>query len=53
MITLATAWGYKQHILIKKTYRDNIEFFQGETLKKTNLDEIIVSYSYLFAYNYL
>ena len=53
MMTLATAWGYKQHILIKKTFRDNIEFFQGETLKKTDLNEMIVSYSDHYAYNYL
>ena len=53
MMTLATAWGYKQHILIKKTFRDNIEFFQGETLKKTDLNEMIISYSDHYAYNYL
>ncbi len=52
MITLATAWGYTRHILIKKRFIDGIEFFYGEKLKETNLDELIVSYSDHWAYNY-
>lgn len=52
MMSLATAWGYKQHILIKKTFLDGIEFFRGETLKKTELDKILISYSDNWAYNY-
>lgn len=53
MMTLATAWGYKKHIIIKKSFTDGIEFFKGETLQETNLDEIRVSYSDHWAYNYL
>jgi hypothetical protein len=53
MMSLATAWGYKQHIIIKKVFIDGIEFFKGEKLAETNLDEIIVSYSDHWAYNYL
>ncbi|MFV0357760.1 MAG: primase C-terminal domain-containing protein [Bacteroides thetaiotaomicron] len=52
-ITMATAWGYKQHILIKKSFIDGIEFFSGETLAKTNLDEVVVSYGNHWAYDYL
>ncbi|AVO23145.1 DNA primase [Xanthomonas phage RiverRider] len=52
IISMATAWGYKQHIIIKKRFENNIEFFSGETLKETDLDEIILSYSDSFAYNY-
>lgn len=52
MITLASAWGIKKHIVIKKSYVDGIEFFSGETLKETNLNELIVSYSDHWAYNY-
>lgn len=52
MITLATAWGYKQHILIKKAYVDGIEFFKGETLEKTDLNKLGVSYGDHWAYNY-
>lgn len=53
MMTLATAWGYKKHIIIKKSFIDGIEFFRGETLTETNLDELILSYSDHWAYNYL
>ncbi len=52
LMTLATAWGYKQHILIKKTYVDGIEFFTGETLEKTDLNKLIISYSESYAYEY-
>lgn len=51
-MTLATAWGYKQHIVVKKRFQDGIEFFSGETLEETNLDQIGISYSDHFAYNY-
>lgn len=53
MMSLATAWGYKKHIVIKKTFVDGIEFFKGEKLKETDLNEVLVSYSDNFAYNYL
>lgn len=53
MMTLATAWGYKQHIIIKKSFVDGIEFYSGEKLKETNLDEIIVSYGDHWAYGYM
>lgn len=53
MMTLATAWGYRQHIIIKKTFVDGIEFFKGETLEETNLSKLKISYSDHFAYNYL
>ena len=53
MITLATAWGYKQHIIIKKSFNDGIEFFRGETLQETNIDEMVISYSDNWAYNYV
>ena len=53
MMTLATAWGYKKHIIIKKTFTDGIEFFKGETLKETDLNEMVVSYSDHWAYNYM
>lgn len=52
MITMATAWGYKQHIVIKKSFVDGIEFFAGETLKETDLDSMIMSYSHHWAYHY-
>lgn len=45
MVTLATAWGYQNNILIKKTNESGIEFFEGEMLQETCTDKMIVSYS--------
>jgi hypothetical protein len=53
MMTLAIAWAYKKHIAIKKTYIDGIEFFKGDKLKETNLDEMRIAYSDHWAYNNL
>lgn len=52
MIVMATAWGYKNNIIIKKSFNDGIQFLHGETLKPTNLDEIIVSFSADMTQNY-
>ncbi len=52
LMTLATAWGYKQHILIKKSFMEGIEFYSGETLKETSLDEVQLCYSNDFAQNF-
>jgi len=46
LMTLATAYGYQNNIIIKKFYEDGVEFFRGETLKETNLNEMIVSYAH-------
>jgi len=45
MLTLATAYGYKNNIIIKKAFNDGIEFLRGESLKETDLAKMIVSYS--------
>lgn len=45
MMALAIAYGYKHNIIIKKTYSDGIEFFQGETLPVTDLARMNISYS--------
>ena len=45
MLSLAIAWGYKNNIIIRKSYVDEIEFLSGEALKETNLDKIQVAYS--------
>ena len=52
MLTFATAWGYNNHIIIKKTFSEGIEFFKGEALEETNLDEVLMSYSNTFAEGY-
>jgi hypothetical protein len=53
LMTLATAWGYKRHIVIKKNFVDGIEFFSGDKLKETDLNAIRISYSDHWAFNYL
>lgn len=45
LLTLATAYGYKNNIIIKKSFSDGIEFLRGETLKETSLSKMTVSYS--------
>lgn len=53
LMNLAVAWGYKNQIIIKKSFIDGIEFFKGETLKKTDLNKVIVSWSQDFAFDYV
>lgn len=53
MLTLATAWGYKNNVIIKKTFNDGIEFLRGETLKEVDLNSMIVSYSADIVKDYL
>lgn len=45
MLTLATAYGYKNNIIIKKSFADGIEFLRGETLEATDINAIRVAYS--------
>lgn len=52
LMNLAMAWGYKNHIIVKKMFIEGIEFFRGETLKETSLDQVIISYSDHQAYRY-
>lgn len=51
-IALATAWGYKNNVVIKKSFVDNIEFLSADSLKDTDLDSLIISVSNDIAYNY-
>lgn len=53
LMHMATAWGYKNNIIIKKSFKDGIEFFTGETLKETDLDQLTVAYSQSFSDGYL
>lgn len=53
LMTMAVAAGYGRNIIIKKKFVDGIEFFRGEKLQETNLDELVLSYSDHWAYNYL
>ena len=52
LMNLATAWGYRNHIIVKKTFEQGIEFFRGESLEEVDLDAVRVSYSDHVAFNY-
>ena len=52
MMTLAMAWGYRNHVIVRKRFMEGIEFFEGEALKETSLDQLRVSYSDHVAYRY-
>jgi hypothetical protein len=45
MLNLAIAYGYKNNIIIKKSFSDGIEFLRGETLQATDLSKMVISYS--------
>lgn len=45
MLSLAIAYGYKNNIIIRKSYVDDIEFLSGESLKETDLNNVSFSYS--------
>jgi len=45
MLNLAIAYGYKNNIIIKKSFSDGIEFLRGETLEETDLNKLTVAYS--------
>lgn len=45
MMTLAIAYGYSNNIIIKRSEVDDIEFFSGEALEKTDITKIPLSYS--------
>jgi hypothetical protein len=52
LMTLATSYGYRNNIIIKKRMLDDIEFFDGETLQETDLDSLTVAISKDIAYNF-
>ena len=53
LLQLATAWGYKNQIIIKRTSNNGIEFFKGETLDTTDFEKIVLSYSNDIASGYV
>ena len=52
LMNLARAWGIKNNILIKTVVNDGIEFFSADTLKNTDLNNLIVSGSDDVAFHY-
>ena len=52
LMTMAVAAGHSRNWIIKKKFVDGIEFFRGEKLQETNLNELVLSYSDHWAYHY-
>jgi len=52
LMSLAMSFGYRNNIIIKKREIDNIEFFKGETLIETDLNNLTVAISKDMAYDY-
>lgn len=52
MLNMAIAWGYKNHIVIKKSMSNNIEFLTGETLEPTDLNNLRLACSKDIALGY-
>jgi len=52
LMTLATSFGYKNNIIIKKRVLDDIDFFLGETLMETDLNSLTVAISKDIAYHF-
>ena len=52
MLEYAVAWAYKNNIIIKKLYDGNILFLRGESLRKTDIDKLIISTSDKLAEGY-
>lgn len=52
LMMLACAWGYKNNILIRRNTVDSIELFTGETLEKTDLNQMTLSWSDNVAFHY-
>lgn len=53
LMSLAIAYGYKNNIIIKKSYDSGIEFLKGESMAVTNLNKMTISYSKDIAQGYL
>jgi len=45
LLAMASSWGYKNNVIIRKYFRDGIEFFSGESLQKTDLSKMVFAYS--------
>ena len=53
MILMATAWGYKNNVIIKKIFTDGIMFLRGESIEETDTNKMRISYSTDMTNNYL
>lgn len=52
LMALAVAYGYKNNIVIKRSYSEGIEFLEGESMAETDLNKMILSYSKDITYHF-
>lgn len=52
MLSLAIAYGYKNNIVIKKSFANGVEFLRGETIKETDINKMVIAYSTDFTTDY-
>ena len=52
LLSLAISWGYKNNVIIKKSFDDGVELVSADALEQTNIDKMIFSYSTDLAFNY-
>ncbi len=45
MLDMAISWGYKNSLVISKSYIDGIEFISGEALQETDLSQLAIAVS--------
>ncbi len=45
LMTLAISHGYRNKIVVRRTYSDGVEFFRAERLEETTLDDVQISWS--------
>lgn len=53
LIAMATAWGYKNNVILKKRFEGSIMLIRGESLEETSLDSLTVSYSTDMTHGYI
>ena len=52
MLTMATAFGYREHMIIRKEFQDGIEIISGEALQETSLESVRLAFSDDYAKGY-
>lgn len=52
MLNLAIAWGYRNNIIIRRKFMEGVEFLLGESLKRTDINALMVAYSEDYAHGY-
>ena len=52
MMALATAWGVRNHVVIRRNMVSGVDFFSGESLEETDLNRLVLSHSKDMAHNY-